>query len=155
MTLTRFVFCLLFVVCGLTGTAGAQDEEERPATSSIAGTVYGASSTPIPGAHVTVVRTDINLDQSAETDAQGRYSIVGLTAGNYSVAISAEGYQPFQKDSLDLGDGDEQRLDANLQPVPEADSDKDDTSDPPQLMGYGHVSAKLGLAERLFRLRFA
>jgi hypothetical protein len=121
--LLRLNLCVLILILGVLGVALGQDSNE---TSSIKGTVYDASGAVIANARVTATNED-GANQSADTDAEGNYLLAGLDAGTYSVSITADGFKPFQKDDFDLHDGDDERLDANLDPDTDSDSDKDST----------------------------
>ena len=60
-------------------------------TGKLAGTVIDASTNePLPG--VTVVID--NTTRGTTTDVEGRYVIIGLTPGAYSVRYSYVGYSP-------------------------------------------------------------
>ena len=56
----------------------------------IAGTVLGAGGQPLPGAQIRVQGTDLG----AVTDANGRFRITGLAAGQATIEIRRIGYRP-------------------------------------------------------------
>ncbi|MEN7536763.1 TonB-dependent receptor [Aurantiacibacter flavus] len=59
----------------------------------LGGTVVSSSlDRPVRGARVMVVETG----QSVSTDEDGRYSMLGLNAGRYTLRISQPGYEPVQ-----------------------------------------------------------
>ena len=68
----------------LTPAAGAQ----QPGV--IAGTVLGAGGQPLPGAQVRVQGTELG----AVTDANGRFRITGLSAGQATIEVRRIGYRP-------------------------------------------------------------
>ena len=59
---------------------------------TIAGTVKDAQGSVVPGANVTVTRTDTAAARSLVTDKSGAYSAELLTASTYSVAAEASGF---------------------------------------------------------------
>jgi hypothetical protein len=69
----------LSVVCGMTGTALAQED------GRISGVVRDASGAGLPGATVTVTNQATNASQAVTAGADGRYS-VSVPPGTYAVA---------------------------------------------------------------------
>src|SRR5687767_5177858 len=57
----------------------------------IAGTVLGAGGQPLPGAQVRVQGTELG----ATTDANGRFRIAGLAAGQATIEVRRIGYRPI------------------------------------------------------------
>jgi len=82
-------------VLGLPTTAFAQ--------SAIAGVVRDTSGAVLPG--VTVEASSpvlIEKSRSATTDGDGRYQIIDLRPGIYTVTFSLEGFNAFKRDGIDL-----------------------------------------------------
>ncbi|WP_409061283.1 carboxypeptidase-like regulatory domain-containing protein [Streptomyces sp. SYP-A7185] len=62
----------------------------RPAVE-ITGTVRDASGAPVPGAHVLFTQGPQPLpDIAAVTDAEGRFSLIAPTAGQYTLTCRAD-----------------------------------------------------------------
>jgi TonB-dependent receptor len=82
---------------------------------TLTGTVKDAKSGEVlPGAHVVFVGTGIG----ASTDANGRYSIRGLSAGEYRVKVSFVGYQTHEsKVNIDPSSASAMARDFRLLPV--------------------------------------
>jgi Carboxypeptidase regulatory-like domain len=61
------------------------------------GTVFGTITDPtaavITGAQITVSSVNTGLKREARTDVKGRYQVVGLPTGRYTVRIEKEGFQ--------------------------------------------------------------
>lgn len=76
---------------------------------SISGKVTNQAGEVLPGATVTI----LNPQQSAVTDAAGKYSFSNLKSGNYTLRASYIGYQPVTRTTA-LGAG--QTLDFTLTP---------------------------------------
>jgi len=93
--LWKKLLSLLLLLCvGTVGTALAQ-------TGTISGTVSGASSgETLPGANVAIVGTQ----RGSSTNANGQFTISGLSPGAYTVRASFVGYQPKTK-SVDVEPG--------------------------------------------------
>ena len=99
---------LLFV-----GTAIAQG------TSSITGVVTDASNgKPVVGAVVVVASPTGEGEQTAVTDAGGKFTIPNLPAGDYKLAVQMDGYKPFERADLKLKEA--TTLRANASVVPES-----------------------------------
>lgn len=63
---------------------------------SLHGIVMVPSGSPVPGATISIEGKAKGGAQSATTDSNGEYNIVGLTADVYLLKISAAGYEPFE-----------------------------------------------------------
>src|SRR5690349_19028092 len=73
------------------------------AQSAIAGVVRDTSGAVLPG--VTVEASSpvlIEKSRSATTDGDGRYQIIDLRPGVYTVTFSLEGFNGFKRDGIDL-----------------------------------------------------
>ena len=85
--------------------AGAQQ-----ANSTIAGRVQDASAGALPG--VTVEAASPALIEQARvgiTDGEGRYSIIALPPGTYSVTFTLPGFSVFLRDEIQLQGGSRRR----------------------------------------------
>lgn len=81
-------------------------------SNTLVGTVTDATSgDPLIGANVVVVGTSLG----AATDLYGKYRIVGIPAGEYTIRVSYIGYEA-KKFTLTLSGGKEHTLDAQLAP---------------------------------------
>jgi hypothetical protein len=95
--------------------------------------VYDSKGAILDSAKIEIKDADGGT-QRADTDAQGNYNFPGLEAGTYIVTVSASGYEPFEKDDLELREGDDARLDVNLTPEK---SDPDTNSNTAQELSRG------------------
>ena len=99
---------LLFVVA--IGVARAQ----TTANGSITGTVRDASGAVIPGASVSATNQGTNAKSSATTDNNGRFIIINLAPGPYTVNISARGFADFRQENTIVEVGLSSNIDARL-----------------------------------------
>jgi hypothetical protein len=79
---------------------------QQTAASGIAGVVKDASGAVLPG--VTVEAASPALIEKARTvitDGEGRYNIVDLRPGSYTVTFSLSGFSSFKRDGIELTSG--------------------------------------------------
>ena len=79
--LKRLLF--LFAIVGFSSASYSFAQIDK---GTIAGTLKDAQGAVVPGANVTVTRTDTQQQRSLVTDKSGAYTAELLTAGTYSVA---------------------------------------------------------------------
>ncbi len=83
--------------------------------ASLEGTVTDASGGVLPGVTVTAASPSLQVRQLVGiTDAEGRYRIVDLTPGAYSVRFELAGFKPYIRESLVLDAGFSARVNASL-----------------------------------------
>src|SRR5438132_3659643 len=101
MTLTRMMrIAVVFALWVVATDLWAQS------TGSIAGLVTDSSGAVVPG--VTVEASSpalIERTRSAVTDAQGRYEVVALQTGTYSVTFSLSGFTTVKRENIQLPTG--------------------------------------------------
>jgi len=83
---------------------------------TILGTVTDSSGAAIAGATVTVRNVNTGLERTAETGAEGNYSVSELPIGSYNVNISHSGFQTSQTNSVAVEVSAEKRVDMILKP---------------------------------------
>jgi hypothetical protein len=95
--LALLFFCLAFGA----GNAAAQSTTQ----GAVGGTVKDPQGAVVANASVTVKNEETNKEVSATTDAEGRFRVVQLDPGNYSVVISATGFAGYtqQKVVVEVG----------------------------------------------------
>ena len=91
-----FTRCLLLLLTALTLNA-------QTFTARLNGTVIDPSNRPIPGAFITVTKTDTNATQSAISNDNGTYGFPSLQPGTYEIAVSASGFQKQLQRKVILG----------------------------------------------------
>lgn len=83
-------------------------------TGAIGGVVTNPNKEVVPGAAVAVKNIDTGKEESSTTDDQGRFKVVNLQPGNYSVTINGQGFSPYTLERVVVEVGRETSLDANL-----------------------------------------
>src|ERR1700752_369423 len=81
------VISLALFLTMLIRNAGAQTD-----TGRIEGSVADATGGVIPGAKITVKNLDQGTSTSATSDGTGNFTISALPRGNYSVEVTADGF---------------------------------------------------------------
>ena len=82
--------------------------------AAIAGTVTDPSGAAVPEAAVQVTNVGTGIEQSATTDAQGRYSVLNLEIGAYEVQVSKAGFSTLVKKGITLTVGNQTVVDFAL-----------------------------------------
>src|SRR5579862_9673283 len=108
MKLRLTTFVALFVACSNLFAQSA-------ATSQIAGTVQDSSGLGVPGAQVKVIQTDTGLTRTADTGADGGYTLVSLPAGQYRLEISKQGFSTYVQNPITLQVASNPTINATLQ----------------------------------------
>jgi hypothetical protein len=84
-------------------------------TGNIAGTVTDTQGGVLPGATVTATHTPTGTTYEAVTGADGRFSILNVRVGPYSVAVDMNGFKPEKQDNIAVALGEERTVDFKLQ----------------------------------------
>jgi streptogramin lyase len=101
-----FVAALLFL-CGRVANAAEN-------SSTVEGVVQDASGKPVMGAFVKLKNNERHLEFMVISQAQGRYSVTNLPAGQYVVQGVGGGYQSVVSKPLDVAEGKTAKLDLSL-----------------------------------------
>src|SRR5262245_51310680 len=99
MNMKQHVLRILLLALGCVAVAPAMTF----AQSTIAGVVKDASGAVLPG--VTVEASSpalIEKTRTAATDSEGRYSIVDLRPGTYTVTFTLPGFSTVKREDLDV-----------------------------------------------------
>src|SRR5689334_21293343 len=70
--------------------------------SQIAGTVKDSSGLAVPGAQVTVTQTDTGISRTAQSGANGSYSLPSLPIGPYRMEVMKEGFSTYVQNGIVL-----------------------------------------------------
>ncbi|MFZ0394062.1 MAG: TonB-dependent receptor [Terracidiphilus sp.] len=83
---------------------------------TIKGTVTDTSGAVIPNANVAITQIGgTNAPRTVQTDGHGSYTATNLAAGNYSITISAKGFEDYQVPNVTLFVAQTRSIDARLQ----------------------------------------
>src|SRR3989441_7859816 len=71
-------------------------------TGSIRGTITDTTKATVPGAKVTAIDTDRNVEYSTLSDSSGRYILPTLPAASYVLTVQAAGFQKASQPAFRL-----------------------------------------------------
>jgi len=100
------VIACIWVLCG---TVSGQIR-----SSAITGTVTDPSGAVIPNANVVVTNEQTNEAFATKTTMAGAYTVPYLPPGQYTVSVSATGFQTYRVSGITLGTATTVRVDASL-----------------------------------------
>ena len=100
---SAIVFCLSSVAFAQSTTTGA-----------IGGVVTNPSKELVPAADVNVKNQGTNKEATATSDDQGRFKVVNLEPGLYTVTVNSTGFSPFTQQNVVVEVGLETKLEVNL-----------------------------------------
>ena len=107
---TRAVAAVLFVVCAESPRLLAQSTT----AGAIGGVVADQSKASVPGANVTVRNVATNSASEAVSDGTGRFQIINLAPGVYTVEVALSGFAPYKRDNVVVEVGRTTTLDIGL-----------------------------------------
>lgn len=95
MPILMYLLALALTVLPMRGQSGA--------SGSVQGTVVDPRGQAVQGAVVVVRNTAQGAERKTTTDAEGKFTVAGLTSGNYTVDITAEGFAPGTQRTVTVG----------------------------------------------------
>ncbi|HEX8493811.1 MAG TPA: TonB-dependent receptor [Pyrinomonadaceae bacterium] len=110
LTSALCAFCLLLFAVG----AAAQTST----TGTIEGTVADTNGAPVPNVTITVSSPNLIRPQSAQSDDEGRYQILNLPPGRYTISVAATGgFSEFKQENVEVNLSSSSKADVTLQPA--------------------------------------
>jgi outer membrane receptor protein involved in Fe transport len=115
MKMRIFTMSLLALCLALfTMSASAQTST----TGTIEGTVVDTNGAAVPNVTVTVSSPNLIRDQSAQSDDEGRYRILNLPPGKYTVSVAAAGgFSEFTRSDVEVNLSSTSSVEVRLQPA--------------------------------------
>ena len=98
MRLSRALLGIVVLVLATDGTASAQ----AIAGSQLSGVVRDATGGAIPGAEVTMIKTDTGAIRTVFTGADGAYALPNLPVGPYQLKVALQGFNTYVRDGIVL-----------------------------------------------------
>lgn len=84
-------------------------------TAAVRGVVTDATGATVPGARVTITEADRNIQHATTTDSAGRYAIVALPPGRYTITVEAQGFKRYTQGPFPLVVQQQATIDVQLQ----------------------------------------
>jgi hypothetical protein len=108
------IFIVVVSVMLLLGFLGSVPLYSQVVGGTISGTVFDPSKAVIPGAELSIKNAVTGVTTTATTNAEGIYNAPNLLPGEYSVTISAAGFQTKAASGVTLAVGAQQVLNITL-----------------------------------------
>ncbi len=108
----------VLLLTGALSAYGQAQEKTAQKLASLTGTVTDQTGAVITGATATLTN-QAGLNLESKSDDKGKYSFTGLSGGTYDLTVTAPHFAPQNFPAITLNAGDEQTLDASLQPAGE------------------------------------
>ncbi|HKP36976.1 MAG TPA: carboxypeptidase regulatory-like domain-containing protein [Pyrinomonadaceae bacterium] len=124
-----FAFPILAILCVATAPSAAQDLD----TVTISGRVMDQNGAIIPGASVTATLIKTNVERTVVANDEGRYRIIQLEPGVYSVKASFTNFAAEEKTELTTIAGQNVQLDFALKPADVTAETVVVTANPPEV----------------------
>src|SRR5215471_2116887 len=100
MHLGKLALCGLLVCGSVFAVPGPMRAQIN--TVNLSGTVLDPQNLAVKGATVTLKNLATGAERTSTSDANGRYEVVGLPPGNYSLSVEAQGFATQTNPSLTL-----------------------------------------------------
>lgn len=111
---TKAVWSLAIALC-LALMSAAPLAAQTVTTGNIAGTVTDAQGGVLPGATVVAVHTDTGTTYEAVTGTDGRYNVLNVRVGSYTISVNMQGFREQKQERLSVELGAERTADFRLQ----------------------------------------
>ncbi|HBY63970.1 MAG TPA: hypothetical protein DEH78_29455, partial [Solibacterales bacterium] len=106
---------LLVIVMLLGLLLSAVPAQAQVLYGSIVGTVRDPSGSVVPAATIAVVNSGTGVSREDVTDDAGRYSLLNVVPGSYSIKITAKGFRTSQRDDVTVSINHVTRIDVSLE----------------------------------------
>ncbi len=100
---------LLSVVC-LSLVFFLSTSNAQQLTGTLSGIATDQSGAPIPNADVTLKNADSGDTRQTVSNSTGNFSITAVQPGNYSLTVSASGFNPWQINGIAMSQGDNRTI---------------------------------------------
>ena len=87
-------------LCLLLALSGPNAVSAQGTTGSISGTVIDETKAVMPGVTITARNVETGLERTQVTDGDGRYRVLNLTPGTYTVTAELQGFSTVRRENL-------------------------------------------------------
>jgi len=102
------------IVLGLVVVGATSAWAQAVAGSQLSGVVRDSSNAPIPGAEITVTKTDTGMTRTTFTSLDGAYAFPNLPVGPYQLKVGLQGFNTYVRDGIVLQVGSNPELNVTL-----------------------------------------
>ena len=100
--------------CYLTLASSERTLYAQETTGGLQGTVKDASGAVVPRARVVITGAALIGSKELETDSSGYYRFANLPPGTYAISVTAQGFDTFKREGLQIGVGQLPTVDVSL-----------------------------------------
>src|ERR1700751_1147961 len=99
----KFAFAVLLLVVLVLPESNRVEAQVN--TVNLSGTVFDPQQLIVKDAKITLRNTANGAEREATSDSNGRYEIIGIPPGTYSLTVEAQGFAVLKDESLKLALG--------------------------------------------------
>jgi len=99
-TPAKFFNILIAIALTIAGISGGVARAQLGGTGAISGTVQDPTGAVVAKATVTATNTDTNVPTTRTTTGAGDFNITPLIPGNYTVTVTATGFEGYKQESI-------------------------------------------------------
>ena len=93
---------IAILIAMLMGCTPSIEAQIATTTATISGTISDSSGAVIPNAAVTLISTEAGISRKFSADSRGRYTFTQLPPANYTLNVTAKGFESYQQTGLAL-----------------------------------------------------
>jgi len=112
---SRISLCALLVLLAATLIFALPRDVQAQASSSLSGVVTDPSGAAVAGAEITVHNVNTGVDRTTASDNSGRYQVLALPVGDYSITVRKPGFTPEVRTGILLAVGQDAAASVHLQ----------------------------------------
>jgi hypothetical protein len=114
MIFCKKAFRSLVAVCCLLAAAAGTSSAQTVTTGSLAGVVTDAQGGALPGATVVATHTPTGTPYETVTDSEGRFNILNMRVGPYTVAVTMSGFKKEERPGVPVTLGEQRSVEFKL-----------------------------------------
>ncbi len=109
----RYVVGIAVLLC-LSALSATDSSAQAVSGSQVSGIVRDASGGTLPGAEVTITKTDTGQLRTVFTSSDGAYTLLNLAPGPYQLKVSLDGFSTYLQEGIVLQVGSNSQINIEL-----------------------------------------